>query len=158
MRDRERDAFLNPQIMLPQRPDESVPVVEALSVQSGATGSVVALSDGNVIAAGAAAIYVTCYDLTRAGGVTRRIPPYRIDLSSDGELADSVHYETVHATEQGLELGGRVPTPPAAAGEWQLYAGAVELEPGLYTVSVTVSDFAGNQAGTSGSLTVAAQE
>jgi hypothetical protein len=158
IRDQEREAYVNPHVMLPQRPDEQGPMAEGIWVSSGPQAELVPLAQADALSSGPVLFYVSAYDINNAGEIPRRVAPYRIDLFIDEEPADTVQFETVHAAEQSLELAGRVPAAQLSRGSWRLYAGTVELDPGTYPVSVVVADYAGNSVEIGGALTVAAAE
>lgn len=159
IRDQERDAYVNPYVMLPQRSDQTAPVAQGLYIASDADdGAPEPIGSVDSLPSGSISFYVEAYDLSVVGGIRRRVAPFRIDLLVDGEAADTIEFETVTASRSALLLGGRVPAGRATAGNWQLYAGAVELAPGTYPVAVTISDYAGNSTEIGGSVTVGSAE
>ena len=147
--DAEESRFLNP-IKLDTPPltpilsfdDTPPPVVDQVFlVQAGRR---VALEESTIVGTGDGEILVVAYDTVSHGSYGQRVTPYRLSISSSGQLITEVTFDSLTERDGRLVLsGGGQSHSTLYADTWTYRLGRLSFPEGRTHVQVRVDGFAG---------------
>lgn len=143
--DSEVNRFINPMLSLPSLADSAEPRLNAVSLQSSSENY--QLGPESAVAQGKYDVLIETYDEGSERNSLQRMAPYSIKVYLNGEEQISLGFESLAVKDWKA-----VPTSQRAvsatelySGQWTYNLGPLVLQPGVASIEVFVSDYAGNE-------------
>ena len=141
--DEELDAFVNPLLILPERPDARNPVLDAIVLEYNGEQHQAAVE--TVIGAeGSVRLLAELYDPGAEAAFLQILAPYEIVVTQDERELRRIGFETLQGREGRLLLGGSYSADELYRDARLVDLGTIEVSDEPSTVRIRVRDFAGN--------------
>ena len=141
--DEELDAFVNPLLILPERPDARNPVLDAIVLEYNGERHQAAVE--TVIGAeGSVRLLAELYDPSAEAAFLQILAPYEIVVTQDERELRRIGFETLQGREGRLLLGGSYSADELYRGGRLVDLGTIEVSDEPSTVRIRVRDFSGN--------------
>mgnify|MGYP006272010147 CR=1 FL=1 len=150
--DTERDAYVNPLLLLPELEDGTGPRIENVellrserTIWPPAGQDQGQLAAGTAIEAGPAELRARVYDPATDGPYRSSASPYSVTVFVNGQESFEVALETLSREAGRLVFSSSTPSGTLYAPDGRLRLGRAELTPGANLVEIVARDVAGNE-------------
>ncbi|NBF39357.1 MAG: peptidoglycan DD-metalloendopeptidase family protein [Spirochaetes bacterium] len=141
--DSERDAYVNPMILLPELEDGTAPRVEDVRLSRGSVD--VAIGRGASLPQGPARLSALVYDPGAGGPYRGDSAPYAVTVFANGRESFSLAFETISRSGERIMVSGRHTRGDLFDEEGRFELGSVEIGPGSNLIEIIAEDHAGNE-------------
>ncbi len=141
--DEELDAFVNPLLILPERPDARNPVLDTIVLEYNGERHQAA-AQTLIGAEGSVRLLAELYDPSAEAAFLQILAPYEIVVAQDERELRRIVFETVQGREGRLLLGGSYSADELYRSDRLVDLGTIEVSDEPSTVRIRVRDFSGN--------------
>ncbi|MGL1894335.1 MAG: hypothetical protein OCD02_22075 [Spirochaetaceae bacterium] len=152
--DDKKDAYINPQQILPFLEDGKSPIINAVYLRNKDQN--IKLTRNKIVPTDDYTVYVDVWDLIKIGDVFKRFTPFSINIFIDGFERHSGIFSSIKEIDNILYLSGEtdIPLNNFLTGNELFYGGEAFLTRGRSLVEIVVRDIEGNEASKSYSLVI----
>lgn len=141
--DSERNAYVNPMILLPVLEDGTAPRIEDVRLTRGSAD--VAVGRGASLPQGPARLSARVYDPGAAGPYRDDTVPYAVTVFANGRESFSLAFETIGRRGGRIRVSGQYTHGDLFDEEGRFRLGSIEIAPGDNLIEIIAEDHAGNE-------------
>ncbi|MFO7781624.1 MAG: M23 family metallopeptidase [Spirochaetia bacterium] len=141
--DSERNAYVNPMILLPELEDGTAPRIEDVRLSRGSAN--VSVGRGASVPQGPARLSALVYDPGADGPYRGDTAPYAVTVFANGRESFSLAFETISSSGGQIRVSGQYTRGDLFDDEGRLRLGSVEIAPGDNLIEIIAEDHAGNE-------------
>lgn len=142
--DEELNAYVNPLLILPARPDTRNPVLGAVVLEQDDGTRLQAAAVTTLDGAGKVTLLAEVYDPGAEVSFLQRLVPYEIVVEQDGHELRRITFETLQGRDGTFLLGGSYRADQLYRGDSVFDLGTVSVADEPSRIRISVRDFSGN--------------
>lgn len=152
--DDKKEAYINPQQILPFLIDDRKPIISAVYLDTGEEE--IKLARNKRLPSGPAMLKVSAWDIIMVKGVYGKFAPFSVNIFVDGFEKYNASFSSIKEIDGSLFLSGEsdIPMNKFLIGGDMLFGGDIYLTNGRSLIEVVIRDIDGNEASKSYSVIV----